>query len=44
MQNVTGEFVGTAFVARDFMAVVDALGEDGLLRYWGESLVLAERE
>jgi hypothetical protein len=27
--------VGTAFVARDLMAVVDALNEDGLLRYWG---------
>ena len=34
--NKTGELIGTAFVARDFMAVVDALKEDGKLRYWGE--------
>ncbi len=33
--NETAEFIGTAFVARDLMSVVDALGEDGLLRYWG---------
>lgn len=31
-----GELVGTAFVARDLMQVVDALDEDGLLRFWGE--------
>lgn len=36
-QNKTGELLGTAFVARDFMHIVDALGEDGLLRYWGVS-------
>ncbi|CEJ90882.1 hypothetical protein VHEMI06634 [[Torrubiella] hemipterigena] len=36
-QNKTGEFVGTAFVARDMMQIVDALKEDGLLRYWGVS-------
>lgn len=30
------DLVGTAFVARDMMRVVDALGEDGLLRYYGE--------
>lgn len=36
LANTTGSLVGTAFVARDFMKVVDALGEDGLLRYWGE--------
>ncbi|GJD02462.1 TAP domain-containing protein [Colletotrichum higginsianum] len=30
-----GGLVGTAFVARDMMQIVDALGEDGLLRYWG---------
>ena len=30
------EFIGTAFVARDLMSVVDALGEDGLLRFWGK--------
>lgn len=37
-QNKTGRFVGTAFVARDMMQIVDALGEDGMLRYWGRSL------
>lgn len=31
-----GELIGTAFVARDMMQIVDALKEDGLLRYWGE--------
>jgi len=35
-QNKTGRFIGTAFVARDLMRVVDALGEDGMLRYWGQ--------
>lgn len=30
-----GEYIGTAFVARDLMEVVDALDEDGKLRYWG---------
>jgi hypothetical protein len=35
-QNETGQFVGTAFTARDHMAVLDALGEDGMVRYWGE--------
>ena len=32
-----GNLIGTAFVARDLMQFVDALGEDGLLRYWGLS-------
>jgi len=32
-----GGLVGTAFVARDMARIVDALGEDGLLRYWGFS-------
>ncbi|OBT66462.1 hypothetical protein VE03_03590 [Pseudogymnoascus sp. 23342-1-I1] len=32
-----GGLVGTAFVARDLMSVVDALNEDGKLRYWGFS-------
>ncbi|KAH0422352.1 nedd8-like protein [Colletotrichum camelliae] len=32
-----GGVYGTAFVARDMMQIVDALGEDGLLRYWGGS-------
>ena len=31
-----GELIGTAFVARDMMQIVDALQEDGLLRYWGK--------
>ena len=31
----TGELVGTAYVVRDMMRIVDALGEDGLLRFWG---------
>lgn len=35
-QNQTGRFVGTAFVARDMMRIVDTLGEDGMLRYWGQ--------
>jgi hypothetical protein len=30
------ELVGTGFVARDVMEIVDALGGDGLLRYWGK--------
>ncbi|KAH7400966.1 hypothetical protein DE146DRAFT_654534 [Phaeosphaeria sp. MPI-PUGE-AT-0046c] len=30
-------YVGTAAVARDHMSVVDALGEDGLLHYYGGS-------
>ncbi|OGM41169.1 hypothetical protein ABOM_009862 [Aspergillus bombycis] len=34
-ENAT--LVGTAFVARDMMQIVDALGEDGKLRYWGIS-------
>ncbi|KAH6885292.1 TAP-like protein-domain-containing protein [Thelonectria olida] len=37
VQNETGRFVGTAFVARDVMQIVDALDEDGMLRYWGVS-------
>ena len=32
-----GELIGTGFVARDMMRIVDALDEDGLLRYWGAS-------
>lgn len=35
--NETGSLIGTAFVARDLISVVDALGEDGKLRYWGFS-------
>ncbi|KAI0114283.1 alpha/beta-hydrolase [Hypoxylon sp. NC0597] len=36
-QNKTGSVISSAFVARDMMSVVDALGEDGMLRYWGFS-------
>ncbi|KAM7200720.1 TAP-like domain containing protein [Naviculisporaceae sp. PSN 640] len=32
-----GELIGTTFVARDMINIVDALGEDGMLRYWGFS-------
>ncbi|KIV91381.1 hypothetical protein PV10_05925 [Exophiala mesophila] len=35
--NETAELIGTAFTARDMMEIVDALGEDGLLRYYGIS-------
>lgn len=30
-----GELIGTAYTARDMMQIVDALGEDGMLRYYG---------
>ncbi|KAK1975686.1 hypothetical protein LZ30DRAFT_538543, partial [Colletotrichum cereale] len=33
----TGGLVGSAFVTRDMMKITDALGEDGLLRFWGGS-------
>lgn len=36
-QKDTGAFIGTAFSARDIISAVDALGEDGKLRYWGIS-------
>ncbi|KAI9372626.1 hypothetical protein BJX61DRAFT_506625 [Aspergillus egyptiacus] len=32
-----GSVLTTAFVARDLISVVDALEEDGMLRYWGLS-------
>lgn len=35
--NATGSLIGTAFVARDMLKIVDALDEDGLLNYWGTS-------
>lgn len=35
----TGGLIGTAFVVRDMMRIVDALGEDGMLRYWGELML-----
>jgi hypothetical protein len=34
--NETISLLSSTFVARDLISVVDALGEDGLLRYWGE--------
>lgn len=34
--NKTGGLIGTAFVVRDMMQIVDALGENGLLNYWGK--------
>ncbi|KAI5868113.1 alpha/beta-hydrolase [Durotheca rogersii] len=36
-QNKTGSLISTAFTARDIMQIVDALQEDGMLRYWGFS-------
>ncbi|CAM1505166.1 Fc.00g108030.m01.CDS01 [Cosmosporella sp. VM-42] len=36
-QRETGRFLGTTFVARDLLQIVDALNEDGLLRFWGRS-------
>lgn len=33
-----GRYVGTVSTARDVMQIVDALREDGQLRYWGEIL------
>ncbi|KEF52561.1 uncharacterized protein A1O9_11404 [Exophiala aquamarina CBS 119918] len=35
--NETGALISTAFVARDLISIVDALEEDGMLRYWGFS-------
>ncbi|KIX01218.1 uncharacterized protein Z518_08943 [Rhinocladiella mackenziei CBS 650.93] len=35
--NKTGQFLGTTSAARDMLAIVNALGEDGLLRYYGWS-------
>ncbi|EFE37774.1 proteinase, putative [Trichophyton verrucosum HKI 0517] len=35
--NQRGKLISTAFTARDLMQIVDALEEDGLLRYWGLS-------
>ena len=33
----TGSLISTAFVARDMVQIIDALSEDGLLRYWDMS-------
>lgn len=38
-QNKTGSLLSSAFVARDMIQIVDALQEDGLLRYWGKQSV-----
>jgi pimeloyl-ACP methyl ester carboxylesterase len=35
--NETGRLLSTAFGARDLISIVDALEEDGMLRYWGKS-------
>ncbi|KPI34658.1 Tripeptidyl aminopeptidase [Cyphellophora attinorum] len=35
--NGTGEFIGTGSVAHDMISIIDSLGEDGLLRYYGWS-------
>jgi pimeloyl-ACP methyl ester carboxylesterase len=35
--NETGSLIGSAFVARDMLKMVDALCEDGMLRYYGWS-------
>ena len=35
--NKTGSYLSTAFVARDMVQIIDALSEDGMLRYWGMS-------
>jgi hypothetical protein len=32
-----GSLIGTAFVVRDMMRIVDALDEDGMLRFWGNA-------
>lgn len=35
-EQANGELINTAFVARDMISIVDALKEDGMLRYWGK--------
>lgn len=35
--NETGSFIGTVSTARDMLEIVEALGEDGLLRFYGAS-------
>jgi len=35
--NKTGSLIGTVSTARDMLGIVDALGEDGLLRFYGLS-------
>ncbi|KAM0718309.1 hypothetical protein Q7P37_006641 [Cladosporium fusiforme] len=36
-QKETGRFLSTAFVARDLLAISEAVNDDGLLRLWGRS-------
>ncbi|KAM5354898.1 hypothetical protein ACJ41O_001544 [Fusarium nematophilum] len=36
-QQDYGRYIGTAFVARDLISIVDALDEGGKLNYWGTS-------
>ncbi|RFN44157.1 hypothetical protein FIE12Z_11605 [Fusarium flagelliforme] len=36
-QQENGRFLSTAFTARDMMRIVDALGENGKLHFWGIS-------
>ncbi|PLB49313.1 alpha/beta-hydrolase [Aspergillus steynii IBT 23096] len=36
-QKDTGRYLSTAFTARDLLNIVDALNEDGQLRFWGRS-------
>lgn len=36
----TGRFYGTAFVARDMVQIIDALEQDGLLRYYGKMVTI----
>ncbi|KAK4504612.1 hypothetical protein PRZ48_002573 [Zasmidium cellare] len=35
--GVNGTLIGSAYTARDMLQIVDALNEDGLLRYYGQS-------
>ncbi|PGH15309.1 hypothetical protein AJ79_02474 [Helicocarpus griseus UAMH5409] len=36
-QKSKGSFLSTAFVARDMKRIIEAIGEDGKLRFWGAS-------
>lgn len=35
LQSKNGSYLSTAFVVRDMVRIIDALGEDGKLRFWG---------
>ncbi|KAM0329278.1 hypothetical protein ACHAQA_004583 [Verticillium albo-atrum] len=39
-----GKLMGTAFTARDLMEIVDALREDGLLRFWGGGFPMTDNQ